>query len=254
MCTGYVTTSPNKHGAAITLPSSSANLPSIRPPGGAFTLPPPILGSNTTASGQNRGGGDSGSNPNGPLGPNGPSTNSTATAPTQVGIDANCSLFAYAVANSTCYDFSVAFNITLKQLTKWNPVLGYPDGHNCTTQFWAGYDYCETKTFILVVFTSVLTFCAGVEVPGEGGGIPTTTTTSSSPTSTLPYPTQTGIDPNCNKYAEAMSGDYCSKFAQDNGITTDQLYAWNKALGDNGANCGSAFFAGYDYCVRVYFV
>jgi hypothetical protein len=33
--------------------------------------------------------------------------------------------------------------ISLEELTIWNPVLGYPDGHNCTTQFWTGYDYCK---------------------------------------------------------------------------------------------------------------
>lgn len=59
---------------------------------------------------------------------------------------------------------------------------------------------------------------------------------------------------NCNKFVEAVSGDYCSIFASNNGITTAQLYAWNPVLGSAGQNCGSAFFAGYDYCVRGFLI
>lgn len=92
----------------------------------------------------------------------------------------------------------------------------------------------------------------GVQVNGSSTS-PTSTSTSSgsTATTTLPYPTQTGIDPACDLYAEAMSGDYCYKFAQDHNITTDELYAWNHALGPNGANCSTQFQAGYDYCVGV---
>ncbi|KAH8680676.1 hypothetical protein BX600DRAFT_444897 [Xylariales sp. PMI_506] len=119
----------------------------------------------------------------------------------------------------------------MADFTTWNPVLGYPDGHNCTTQFWLGYDYC-------------------VEV---NGGSSTSTTTSSSSTSStsLPYPTQSGIISTCNKFNNAVSGDYCSKFAADNGITTAELYAWNTILGPNGENCATLFEAGVDYCIGV---
>lgn len=49
----------------------------------------------------------------------------------------------------------------------------------------------------------------------------------------------------------SFSGDYCYIFAQNNDITTAQLYTWNSALGANGENCGTEFFAGYYYCVGV---
>ncbi|KAL8831398.1 MAG: hypothetical protein Q9170_005312 [Blastenia crenularia] len=201
------------------------------PPGGGYTLPPPISGTNTDAGGQERGGQGTGTNPDGPDGPAGPSANSTNSAPTQANITKECNAYAYAKAGDTCYDLSQRFHITLAELTTWNPVLGYPDGHNCTTQFWEGYDYC-------------------VGVPGNE---PTSTSSQGPPTSTtkLPYPTQSGIAPQCNKYAEAQSGDYCYKFAQDNNITTDQLYSWNNILGPNGADCSTQFQAGYDYCVGV---
>ncbi|KAJ8124182.1 hypothetical protein ONZ43_g37 [Nemania bipapillata] len=195
----------------------------IGPPGGGYTLPPPINGTDTTSSDQNRGG-------QGPQGVT-PTANSTLSAPSQDGIASDCNAFAYATTGDTCFDMSQRFSITLAQLTTWNPVLGYPDGHNCTTQFWAGYDYC-------------------VGVPGSGSTT-TTTTSKTTTTSSLPFPTQSGIDPNCNSYAEAVTGDYCFKFASDHNITTDQLYAWNKILGANGADCSTQFQAGYDYCVGV---
>jgi LysM repeat protein len=60
---------------------------------------------------------------------------------------------------------------------------------------------------------------------------------------------QSGINPQCTKYAEAASGEYCSEFAPKYSITTTQLYAWNPILGANGANCGTEFQAGVYYCV-----
>lgn len=77
-----------------------------------------------------------------------------------------------------------------------------------------------------------------------------TTVTGSSPAS-APSPTQTGITSKCTKYVEAQSGDFCVKFAQDNNITPDQLYAWNTVLGAGGSNCDTQFFLGYYYCVAT---
>ncbi|KAI1458827.1 hypothetical protein F4805DRAFT_114666 [Annulohypoxylon moriforme] len=204
------------------------------PPGGAYTLPPPSNSTNTDASSQNRGG-------QGPVGVV-PTTNSTAAAPTQAGIESKCNKFAYANDGDTCYGFTQSFKISMADFTTWNPVLGYPDGHNCTTQFWLGYDYC-------------------VGIPGSGSSSsassstsPSKTSSSSKPPSTttsLPFPTQSGIIATCNKFNDAKKGDYCSKFASDNNITTQQLYAWNPVLGANGENCDTQFQAGVDYCVGV---
>lgn len=208
-----------------------SNLPS-RPRGGSYTLPAPISGTDTNAGGQQRGAQGSGTNPDGPDGSEGPTANSTASGPTQAGIANTCNAFAYANTDDTCYSLSQAFHVTLGQLTTWNPVLGYPDGHNCTAQFWAGYDYC-------------------VGVPGSSISSPSTSTESSATTSSLLYPTQSGISSACDKYAEAKPGDYCYIFAQINNITTDQLYTWNAVLGPNGANCSTKFQAGYQYCVSA---
>ncbi|TGJ83729.1 hypothetical protein E0Z10_g5023 [Xylaria hypoxylon] len=194
------------------------------PPGGAYTLLPPINGTNADTSGQVRGG-------QGPAGVV-PTTNTTAAAPTQADIAENCTKFAYAGPGDTCFGFSQAFKISLADFTTWNPVLGYPDGHNCTTQFWLGYDYC-------------------IEVGGGSSSTTTTTELTTTKTTSLPFPTQSGIISTCNKFNNAVSGDFCTKFATDNGITPEQLYAWNSILGANGANCATQFQAMVDYCVGV---
>jgi LysM repeat protein len=72
----------------------------------------------------------------------------------------------------------------------------------------------------------------------------------SNPTA-APVPTQVGIVSNCNQYAQAQSGDYCSKFASENNISPGDLYQWNTILGAGGANCTSMFWSGYYYCIGV---
>ncbi|KAM0816485.1 hypothetical protein AB5N19_02287 [Seiridium cardinale] len=83
--------------------------------------------------------------------------------------------------------------------------------------------------------------------------ITTTTASSTTPTaigtsafSTPPGPTQMGISSSCNLYAEPISGDDCYDFATRYGITLDQFYELNPAVGE----CVK-FWAGEAYCVGV---
>ncbi|KAL8716529.1 MAG: hypothetical protein Q9225_006148 [Loekoesia sp. 1 TL-2023] len=68
--------------------------------------------------------------------------NRTSCGLTQVGITADCNAFTYVNIGDTCNDTAQEYGITLAQFSAWNPVLGYPDGNFCKTQFWAEYDYC----------------------------------------------------------------------------------------------------------------
>jgi len=74
---------------------------------------------------------------------------------------------------------------------------------------------------------------------------------SSTTTTSSVIPTQSGIAGDCNKIVVAESGDYCFLFAQDNNITTAELYAWNPILGPNGENCSTEFQLNEGYCVSV---
>lgn len=198
-------------------------------PGGTYISPPTNI---TTSSGDSRGGGDGSGTSTGSGDAGGSSRNSTIVppgdtppSPTQSGIPSTCDRYAQAQSGDGCSSFSEDFGITSQQLEAWNPVLG-SDGKNCLTQFFAGYWYCV--------------------------GLVTSTTTTSTISSTgvpTPSPVQSGIDPQCTTYAEAVSGDNCVAFATANNITPAQLYTWNPILGDGGSNCGTKFWANEYYCV-----
>nr|POE60982.1 lysm domain-containing protein [Quercus suber] len=148
--------------------------------------------------------------------PSGTSPTSTATpSPVQSGIDPACTAYAEAKSGDYCSAFASGNNITPADLYQWNPVLG-DNGADCNTEFQANTYYCI--------------------------GVPAATSTTTASVS-APGPTQSGIAANCNKYAVAASGDTCYSFAQDNSITTSQLYSWNAALGSDGSNCSNDFWA-----------
>lgn len=91
---------------------------------------------------------------------------------------------------------------------------------------------------------------------GFSGDSPTSNASSpstdkSSQTTSLPHPTQTGIDAKCNRFNIPTAGDWCGKFASDNVISADQLYAWNHILAKHGENCNTQFQAGYEYCIGI---
>ncbi|KAG7001882.1 hypothetical protein G7Y79_00030g064150 [Physcia stellaris] len=204
-------------------------------PGGSY-VPPPNPTGDTNAGGQERGG-PGGADPTGITGTQTILVTSTplgqaptaAPAPTQPGIATDCNSYAKAVTGDSCAKFAQGNNITPQNLYDWNTVLG-ADGKNCSTQLFADYYYC-------------------VGVAGSGSS--QTSTTSSSTTTTAPSPTQSGITSFCNKYSETKSGDSCSKFAQDNNISPNDLYTWNPVLGSGGSNCNTQLFADYYYCVGI---
>lgn len=201
-------------------------------PGGLY-VPPPAPPGSANASGQARGGND-GSDAGAGTGTSPSGVGSNAPSPTQTGIIVGCTQYDQPQAGDGCEKFASNHSITPAQLYSWNSVLG-PNGANCSTQFFLGYYYC-------------------IAAPTPTNSVSSSTSTSSSPTSTNtppPSPTQSGIASNCNKYAEAQSGEYCSLFAQEHDVSTSNLYAWNTVLGTNGANCDTQFFLGYYYCIGV---
>jgi LysM repeat protein len=131
------------------------------------------------------------------------------------------------VSQEFCSEFAPKNGITVAQLYAWNPILG-ANGEACETQFQADMYYCV----------------------GAPSSTPTTPTPTSNPSTTAtPSPVQSGINPQCTKYVKAVSQEFCSEFAPKNGITVDQLYAWNPILGANGEACNKQFQADMYYCV-----
>ncbi|OJZ87904.1 carbohydrate-binding module family 50 protein [Aspergillus luchuensis CBS 106.47] len=179
---------------------------------------------------------------------------------------------------SDCLAASVfwAFNLTT-DLSVWNPSIVNTTANNCT--FDDSYRYCViadgpistgdiiTETYTLTEYSSTpisepLATITGITTPispATGGPVSTsptattvTITSSSSSSVAVPSPTQAGsISRNCNRYAEALSGDNCTLFAANNNITPDELYNWNSVLGANGASFSTALQANVWYCVGV---
>ncbi|KAL1880755.1 hypothetical protein Daus18300_001369 [Diaporthe australafricana] len=93
-------------------------------------------------------------------------------------------------------------------------------------------------------------------VPDDGSEPPTTTTTTTStvPSTTIapggvatPTPTQDGMVAGCTAFYLVASGDGCWGVANDHGISLDDFYAWNPAV---GTDCG-ALWPTYYVCVGV---
>lgn len=61
-----------------------------------------------------------------------------------------------------------------------------------------------------------------------------------------PGPTQPGIVDGCRAYYLAVADDGCWAIADSHGISLDDFYIWNPAL---GGDC-SGLWAGYAYCVQ----
>jgi hypothetical protein len=110
---------------------------------------------------------------------------------------------------------------------------------DCIDNFWAGHAYCVDVSGE----PSPTPASPGGPTPTDGGGggveVPS------------PVQEENAVE-NCSGYAQALEADdWCAKFAERNGISTGDLYAWNKVLGENGSNCNTMFWASYWYCVAV---
>lgn len=156
---------------------------------------------------------------------------------TQSGITPSCTAYAKAVSGDYCYTFAQENNITPAQLYAWNTILG-PDGADCSTAFYADYYYCIAAP-------------PGPTTPASTSTAAAAVAAAAAAATATPSPVQSGMVSDCTKFAEAVSGDYCYQFAQDNGITPAQLYTWNAELGADGANCATQLYANYYYCVAA---
>lgn len=151
--------------------------------------------------------------------------------PTQTGQPSNCNKWYIAQDNDSCVDIATEHSITSNEFFGWNPAA-----HTDCSGLWPTYAYCVGITDSTPFTTT----------PASITSTPTSTGSS------IPDPHQdSNAVSNCNKYAQAQDGDGCEVFAERNGVTTAQLYAWNTALGSDGSGCASSFWTPYWYCVGV---
>ena len=126
----------------------------------------------------------------------------------------------------TCEDIAHDQDITLDELTRWNPWAGSPS--TCDEDIYAGLQGTEERPVCIGTAGDDPSPTPTPTIP-----ITTTTTTPTATTTTsanpAPAPTQPGIVAGCQRYYIAVEGDGCWAIANDNGISLDDFYAWNPA-------------------------
>jgi hypothetical protein len=96
---------------------------------------------------------------------------------------------------------------------------------------WPSYSYCVS----------------GVPL-GSGASSTETTPTSTATPVTTPSPVQTGIVAGCILFYKTRAGDGCYDIAAEFGVTLNEFYELNPAVGEN---CGS-LWPNYYYCVGMW--
>ncbi|KAH8655300.1 hypothetical protein BX600DRAFT_525233 [Xylariales sp. PMI_506] len=136
-------------------------------------------------------------------------TGITTPSPIQTGMVTNCDKFYDVKANDTCYDISLDNGISLDTFYSWNPAVN-------------GCADLETGVYVCIGIESSTTATATATVATTTGAITTTS---------LPSPVQPGIASNCDDYYFVQPNDGCYAISVTYGISLDNFYAWNPAVG-----------------------
>ncbi|KAL4805718.1 hypothetical protein BDV18DRAFT_139700 [Aspergillus unguis] len=160
-------------------------------------------------------------------GPSSTPTSGSTPSPTLGGTAANCNNYHYVEEGDGCYDLAVEYDVSLDDFYTWNSGVG----DDCST-LQLGYYVC-------------------VGISGSTGPSSTTnkpsSTTSTGGGGTAPTEVMPGTIASCKKYHKVISGDGCWDLASEYGISLDDFYAWNPAVGDD---C-NALQLDYYVCVGV---
>ncbi|KGO46659.1 Peptidoglycan-binding Lysin subgroup [Penicillium expansum] len=145
------------------------------------------------------------------------------------GAASGCSEWVQASYGLTCDIIHRFYGMTDAEFEEWNPsVSQLGDGCNLISDLY----YCVQVNYV-------------PETPTWTP--PATTTASAGNGVTTPTPTQAGMAKDCNKFYLVVSGDSCYNIATAQGISLDNLYAWNSAV---GSSCKD-LWPDYYICVGV---
>ncbi|KAM7192209.1 hypothetical protein V8F33_008483 [Rhypophila sp. PSN 637] len=156
----------------------------------------------------------------------------------------DCTFWTVAGSSDTCRSLADDNFVSVTELHRWNPSLA---ASGCPVI--SGYSYCVEKNYGQDPPVSTPKTTTTTPAP-----ITTTkTTTPAGPTTTgngitTPFPVQTGMVGNCNKFVFVKEGDgYCGDIAAKNGVSLANFYAWNPAV---GSGCEGLWLDTY-YCVGI---
>lgn len=149
----------------------------------------------------------------------------TTPTPVRAGMIGNCNSFHLVVSGDGCYDIAAAAGISLDDFYDWNPDVGT----GTCASLWGGYYVC-----------------VGIASSSTSTKTPPTTTQAGNGVVT-PTPVQTGIVQKCKSFHSVVAGDSCYDIAANAGISLDNFYSWNPAI---GSDCGS-LWVDYNVCTAV---
>lgn len=147
----------------------------------------------------------------------------TTPTPTQSGMVSDCDDFYLVVSGDSCYDIAADAGISLDDFYDWNPAVG----SDCAS-LWPDYYVCTG-------------------ISGTATTTVATTTTATGNGVITPTPTQAGMVSDCGDFYLVVSGDGCYDIAANAGISLDDFYAWNPAV---GSDCAS-LWPDYYVCVGI---
>ncbi|KAJ5658523.1 uncharacterized protein N7484_002172 [Penicillium longicatenatum] len=126
--------------------------------------------------------------------------------------------------------------MTEAEFEAWNPIVTEL-GSGCTLI--ADLYYCVQIDYetisVTVASTSTSKSVSTAIASTVSTTLVTATPTSSGDGISTPTPYQTGIAANCDEFYLVVSGDECGTIATDEGISLEDFYAWNPAVGTSCA-------------------
>lgn len=136
----------------------------------------------------------------------------TTPTPYQTGMASTCDAFYLVQSGDECGTIASDYGISLDNFYAWNPAVGT----TCAD--------LEVGDYVCV------------DIIGVTPTITTTSATTSGNGITTPTPYQTGMASDCDAFHLVVSGDECGTIASDNGISLDDFYDWNPAVGTSCAD------------------
>ncbi|KAL1867742.1 hypothetical protein VTK73DRAFT_4027 [Phialemonium thermophilum] len=194
-------------------------------------------------------------------------SNGVGPQPEQTGIPSSCTGYWLVSPSDNCTYIAQINGITEKELHDWNPALGddcedlRPDYYICVGAPAGASGTGSPPTGPASSPTGKSTTSPSSTTPTTGPtrtpppstttttkttpDSPATTTTTTGSAISTPRPTQSGMVAGCRRFYLVESGDDCFDIAQDAGISLDDFYADNPAV---GTSC-NGLLAGYFVCV-----
>lgn len=137
---------------------------------------------------------------------------------------------------NSCLYVTGAYAANMTLFLQWNPSL--TEGSGC--KLVKGLSYCVDDGSQQTTTTDGP---SSTSAPTQTSATSTTTTSGGGP----PAPTQSGVIESCKQWHVVVSGDGCWPIANQYGISLDDFYAWNPAVGTDCLN----LWLNYAVCVGI---